>query len=118
MRSWNGWLLSLDSWIVQDGNYPAFAGGQQAEFAIGFYFPERRELDDVLGEREGCLGGAAVGVEHDSAVWLRALEGHDERVAEELSVHPDAHRPVHISHERSGLARRRDPRGTSSLACR
>ena len=67
MRSWNGWSLSLDSWIVQDGNYPDFAGGQQAEFAIEFYFPERRELD-TLGEREGCLGGAAVGVVHDSAV--------------------------------------------------
>ena len=55
---------------------------------------------------------------NDSAVWLRALAGHDERVGDELSVDPDAHRPVHISHERSGLARRRDPRRTSSLACR
>jgi hypothetical protein len=26
------------------------------------------------------LGGAAVGVVHDSAIWLPALEGHDESV--------------------------------------
>jgi hypothetical protein len=39
MRSWNGWSLSLDSWIVQDGNYPDFAGGQQAEFPLGSTSP-------------------------------------------------------------------------------
>ena len=43
----DGWSLSLDSWIVRDGNYPDLAGGQQAEFAIEFYFPEPRELDDA-----------------------------------------------------------------------
>jgi hypothetical protein len=26
--------LSLDSWIVQDGNYPDFESGQQAQFAV------------------------------------------------------------------------------------
>jgi hypothetical protein len=38
------WSLSLDSWIVQDGNYPDFESGQHAEFAVEFYFPEPPEL--------------------------------------------------------------------------
>jgi hypothetical protein len=38
------WSLSLDSWIVQDGNYPDFVGGQQAEFAVEFCFLEPPEL--------------------------------------------------------------------------
>jgi hypothetical protein len=38
------WSLSLDSWIVQDGNYPDFESGQHSEFAVEFYFPEPPEL--------------------------------------------------------------------------
>jgi hypothetical protein len=34
------WSLGLDAWIVQDGNYPDLESGQQAEFAVEFYFPE------------------------------------------------------------------------------
>jgi hypothetical protein len=34
------WAIGLDSWIIQDGNYPDFAVGQQAEFAVEFYLPE------------------------------------------------------------------------------
>jgi hypothetical protein len=36
------------------------------------------ELDDPLGERQGGVGGAAVGVVYDSSIWPAAVEGHDE----------------------------------------
>lgn len=34
------WRIGLDSWIIQDGNYPDLAAGQIAEFALEFYFRE------------------------------------------------------------------------------
>ncbi len=40
------WSLSLDAWIVQDGNYPDFESGQGAEFAVEFFFAEAPELTD------------------------------------------------------------------------
>jgi hypothetical protein len=64
----------------------AVAGGAQGLVDL--------ELDDALGEREGCVGRAAVGVMHDSSIWPPAFEGHDERVGDELSVHRGAHRPA------------------------
>jgi hypothetical protein len=30
------WLFGLASWVIQDGNYPDFSRGQEAEFAIEF----------------------------------------------------------------------------------
>jgi hypothetical protein len=30
------WLIGLDSWIIQDGNYPDFVTGQRADFALEF----------------------------------------------------------------------------------
>jgi hypothetical protein len=30
------WVLGLDSWIIQDGNYSDFVRGQRAEFAVEF----------------------------------------------------------------------------------
>jgi hypothetical protein len=45
------WSLSLDAWIVQDGNYPDFESGQRAEFAVEFYFPEPPELTDHVAPR-------------------------------------------------------------------
>lgn len=44
MRHWN---IGLNSWIVQDGNYPDFYRGQIAEFAVEF-FPH-----EVIPLREG-----------------------------------------------------------------
>jgi hypothetical protein len=32
----HSWLVGLDSWIVQDGNYPDFVTGQRTEFALEF----------------------------------------------------------------------------------
>jgi hypothetical protein len=52
------------------------------------------ELDDALGERQGCVGGAAVGVVHDSSIWPPALEGHDEGVADQFGVRGGAHGPA------------------------
>jgi len=40
------WSLSLDAWIVQDGNYPVFESGPQAKFAVEFFFFESPELAD------------------------------------------------------------------------
>jgi hypothetical protein len=31
------WAIHLDSWIIQDGNYDDFSGGQDAAFAVEFY---------------------------------------------------------------------------------
>lgn len=31
------WNIGLSAWIIQDGNYPDFAAGQTAEFAVEFY---------------------------------------------------------------------------------
>jgi hypothetical protein len=32
----HSWLVGLDSWIVQDGNYPDFVTGQRTDFALEF----------------------------------------------------------------------------------
>ncbi len=32
----HSWLVGLDSWIVQDGNYPDFLTGQRTQFALEF----------------------------------------------------------------------------------
>jgi hypothetical protein len=53
------WWLSLDSWIVQDGNYPDFESGQQAEFAVEFCFPEPPELTDHVAPRARWTVGTA-----------------------------------------------------------
>ena len=34
------WDIALDAWIIQDGNYPDFAVGQMAEFALEFWIPD------------------------------------------------------------------------------
>jgi len=34
------WNFSLDSWIIQDGNYTDFVTGQTAEFAVEFWLDE------------------------------------------------------------------------------
>jgi GNAT superfamily N-acetyltransferase len=38
------WRLTLDSWIIQDGNYGEFHVGTEDEFAVEFHFPEPPEL--------------------------------------------------------------------------
>jgi len=40
------WSISLDAWIVQDGNYPDFERGQQVEFAVEFDFAEAPVLTE------------------------------------------------------------------------
>ena len=53
------WSLSLDSWIIQDGNYPDFESGQHAEFAVEFDFPEPPELTDQVAPRARLADGAS-----------------------------------------------------------
>ncbi|MGD0880968.1 MAG: hypothetical protein ABSB09_05315 [Acidimicrobiales bacterium] len=38
------WLIGLDAWIIQDGNYPDFSTGQVAEFAVEFYSRQGLEV--------------------------------------------------------------------------
>lgn len=48
----DSWLLGIDAWVIQDGNYPDFVIGQQADFAVEF--ADRRGLtvvDDASGPR-------------------------------------------------------------------
>jgi hypothetical protein len=32
----HSWMIGLDSWIIQDGNYPDFVTGQRTDFALEF----------------------------------------------------------------------------------
>ncbi len=36
----NEWNIAVSPWIIQDGNYPDFASGQDAKFALEFYSQE------------------------------------------------------------------------------
>jgi hypothetical protein len=40
LNSPTNWDISINSWIIQDGNYPDFEVGQIAEFAVEFWIPE------------------------------------------------------------------------------
>jgi hypothetical protein len=40
LSSPTNWDIGLNSWIIQDGNYPDFEAGQTAEFAVEFWIPE------------------------------------------------------------------------------
>jgi hypothetical protein len=50
----HSWLVGLDSWIVQDGNYPDFVTGQRTDFALEF--ASRGGLKLLGGAQE--VGGA------------------------------------------------------------
>jgi hypothetical protein len=39
------WNIRLDAWIIQDGNYPDFAVGQTAEFAIEFFVDPSKPIE-------------------------------------------------------------------------
>ena len=32
----HSWMIGLDSWVIQDGNYPDFETGQRTDFALEF----------------------------------------------------------------------------------
>jgi len=32
----HSWMIGIDSWVIQDGNYPDFVTGQRADFAVEF----------------------------------------------------------------------------------
>jgi hypothetical protein len=44
------WDIGLSSWIIQDGNYPDFVAGQEAEFAVEFYWPPKTPLQPCSAE--------------------------------------------------------------------
>src|SRR5262245_40904238 len=59
-NSSTNWDVELSSWIIQDGNYPDFAVGQTAEFALEFWLPPGRVAQASGGEVSasnigGCL---------------------------------------------------------------
>jgi hypothetical protein len=44
------WNISLDGWIIEDGNYPNFEAGQAAEFAVEFWIPKGEVPQDSRQE--------------------------------------------------------------------
>jgi hypothetical protein len=48
------WNIGLASWIIQDGNYPDFAKGQVAEFALQFSIVEGEFSQAGLGDVHSC----------------------------------------------------------------
>jgi hypothetical protein len=47
----NRWNIGINAWIIQDGNYPDFAIGQVAEFAVEFNFP-KNQLEPTCRQME------------------------------------------------------------------
>jgi hypothetical protein len=72
----SSWLVGLDAWVVQDGNYPDFITGQRTEFALEF--ASRRGLTP-LDER------------HETGV--RWIEGSQYEVTAQI-VHDEPHAMV------------------------
>lgn len=51
------WLLSMSSWVIQDGNYADFAVGEPRRFALEFFDRTLREVEPGIRSAE-ALGGA------------------------------------------------------------
>jgi hypothetical protein len=56
------WVIGLDSWIVQDGNYDDFSRGQNASFALEFY-PGPVTVVGSANPTASHLGGGRYSVE-------------------------------------------------------
>jgi len=52
------WEIGLDSWIIQDGNYPDFKAGQHAQFALEFDLDDPVRFDESKVRSAKPLGGA------------------------------------------------------------
>ena len=54
------WNIHLSAWIIQDGNYPDFAVGQTAEFAVEFFTGQTQPVatakTDVSAKHTGLSG--------------------------------------------------------------
>ena len=51
------WLLSMSSWVIQDGNYADFAVGEPRRFALEYFHRTLREVEPGIRSAE-ALGGA------------------------------------------------------------
>ncbi|MFA6575204.1 MAG: hypothetical protein WCS84_07260, partial [Nocardioides sp.] len=71
------WMIGIDSWVIQDGNYPDFVTGQRADFALEF--ASRSGLRRLDGPQ-----GAAVRWVEDSDYEVTAQIVHDEPNAQVL----------------------------------
>ena len=47
------WTVGLESWVIQDGNYPDFVAGQRAEFALELYAADGLRRTDPV-DQPGC----------------------------------------------------------------
>lgn len=73
------WTLNLAPWIIQDGNYPDFVTGQEAEFALEFYSEagyervatKSRAADHITDDRY-ALTAEITAIAQDSGddVWI------------------------------------------------
>ena len=66
------WRIGIDAWIFQDGNYPGFRRGQDAEFAIEFYFRDAPRRCDPERPSALRLHGASYDL---TATVIAAVDG-------------------------------------------
>ena len=85
----DSWLIGIDSWVIQDGNYPDLLTGQRADFALEF--ASRRGLT-VLDE----ASGPRVEWVADSRYDVTAQVVHDEPNARVLDFGLRAYRFIGI----------------------
>jgi hypothetical protein len=68
------WVFGLSAWIIQDGNYPDFARGEVAEFAVEFEFDELQTAEaaapsaTLVRDSEYAIAGDVVFTDGD--VWV------------------------------------------------
>jgi hypothetical protein len=55
----NSFVIGLDSWVIQDGNYPDFKRGEDVSFALEFYSPTELSLEEA---------------ERSQVVWLEHID--------------------------------------------
>ncbi len=49
------WLLSMSSWVIQDGNYSDFAVGERRRFALEFFDKTLREVEPGVRSAEALV---------------------------------------------------------------
>ncbi|HZT97397.1 MAG TPA: hypothetical protein VFB34_11250 [Chloroflexota bacterium] len=66
------WAIGLESWIIQDSNYPDFECGQQAKFAVEFSFDDLTLEEHTRPSSELIRGYAYLLTARVEGVWDKA----------------------------------------------
>jgi hypothetical protein len=70
------YIIGLNSWIIQDGNYPDISVGDQRDFALEFYATYQMKTADVQGQTaldtldRPSINGVVKTVFADKDVWI------------------------------------------------